>query len=149
MSTQQLLWLTDVPEAHLQLLECSQTDRECPGGQSSCSEKTVYSTVYMTLYIHILVDGLCTCIWHHLQFGRIRDLKLVSSVKTPLYALVFPEALYSTLTLFRDLCHLLSINHQQICFVLQSARKHQWATLGGSITKLSAWESLPPEEVWH
>ena len=53
MSTQQLLWLTDVPEAHLQLLECSQTDRECPGGQSSCSEKTVYSTVYMTLYIHI------------------------------------------------------------------------------------------------
>ena len=121
MSTQQLLWLTDVPEAHLQLLEYSQTDKECPGGQSSCSEKTVYSTVYMTLYIHIITGGygLCTCIWHHLQFGRIRDLKLVSSVKTLLYALVFPEAFYSTLTLFRDLCHLLSINHQQICYVLQ------------------------------
>ena len=52
MSTQQLLWLADVPEAHLQLLECSQTDRECPGGQSSCSEKQ-YTAPYMTLYIHI------------------------------------------------------------------------------------------------
>ena len=45
-------------------------------------------------------------------------------MKACLYALVFPEALDGLLTLLRDLCHLLSINHQQICFVLQSARNH-------------------------